>query len=154
MGLTEQFVTMLVLVLDLRRRVLEAAVAGHYPPLVGNGETFSPLAMHYQLVLGVEKQTRYPTERFDLPPKASLLLYTDGVLDARNAHGDRFDKTGLLQSLQGRVGNSQAIIDDVRSAVDKFRGTEALPDDLTMVAIQVETAQPDQQDRTAISSKA
>lgn len=132
-----QFVTMLIVVLDLRTGEVEAATAGHYPPLISDGESFQPLAMEYQLVLGVEKNVTYPTERFELPPRASLLLYTDGVLDVRNARGDRFESGGLQRSLYGPIATAQSMIDSVRGAIDRFRGARELPDDLTLVGIQV-----------------
>src|SRR6202035_264306 len=93
--------------------------------------------MEYQSVLGVEKNVTYPTERFELPPRASLLMYTDGVLDARDRRGARVDSAGLQRSLYGPISSAQSMIDSVRGAIDRFRGTRELPDDLTLVGIQV-----------------
>src|SRR5205814_3971727 len=49
-----QFVTMLLLVLDLEHNQIEVATAGHPPPLVGEGEAFRELRVDPQLVLGIE----------------------------------------------------------------------------------------------------
>ncbi|HTL29592.1 MAG TPA: SpoIIE family protein phosphatase [Tepidisphaeraceae bacterium] len=133
-----QFVTMEILVLDLENCTVDIATAGHPPPLVGSGEAFSPLPIDPQLVLGVEPSIRFPTHRFTLPRNANLLLYTDGVIDAQSATGERFNEEGLAASLYGKFDNAQAMIDTVIEAIDDFRKGRDLNDDLTLVAIQLQ----------------
>ncbi|HUB25940.1 MAG TPA: PP2C family protein-serine/threonine phosphatase [Tepidisphaeraceae bacterium] len=139
-----QFVTMSILVMDFKRNQIEAASAGHPPPLIGSDSPSDPtrgklrrLTLEAQLVLGVEKQVRYPTQRFALPPLSCLLLYTDGVLDARSATGDHFGTERLLAALNGRCSSAQAMIDSVSMSVRQFCGTLQPEDDLTMVAIRL-----------------
>lgn len=141
-----QFVTMLILVLDVEHGVVDIATAGHPPPLLGEGESFQPLAVEPQLVLGVERDSQFPTQRFNLSPGSSLLLYTDGVVEAEAdiaAGGPRFTVAGLRRSLFGRFTSAQAIIDAVIDAVNEFRGRRELADDLTLVAIQLQPAEID-----------
>ena len=146
-----QFVTMLIVVLDLQRSEMQVAVAGHYPPLLGTGSAFKPMRMEPQLVLGVDAEAAYPTEEFPIPTGASLLLYTDGVLDVEGAHGKRFGRDRLLASLTGRFENAQALVDSLLAGVDRFRGSKDLPDDLTFVAIQLE-AQASQKAGLAVAT--
>jgi serine phosphatase RsbU (regulator of sigma subunit) len=131
-----QFVTMLVCVIDMDAGTIEVATAGHYPPIVGVGGTFQSLPVEPQLVLGVEKDVRYPTERFDLPAGASLVLYTDGVIDARGPGGRRFDLRLLLEALDGHNESAQGLVDTIVGRIDQFRGPLDLPDDLTLVCVQ------------------
>jgi sigma-B regulation protein RsbU (phosphoserine phosphatase) len=135
-----QFVTMLILTLDFKKGQFEAASAGHPPPLIGIGGKLRRLELEAQLVLGVEKQVRYPTQRFALPPNANLLLYTDGVLDARAPGGDHFGTERLLAALAGRSGNAQEMIDAVSASVRQFCGGTEPEDDLTLVAIRMQGA--------------
>jgi sigma-B regulation protein RsbU (phosphoserine phosphatase) len=93
-----------------------------------------------QLVMGIDADVSYPTERFTLPAGASMLLYTDGVTDAAAPKGERFMVEGLQKALYGRFESAQSIIDAVVDAVDHFRGERDLPDDVTLVAIQLQTA--------------
>jgi serine phosphatase RsbU (regulator of sigma subunit) len=132
-----QFVTMLIVVLDLERGEAQIATAGHYPPLLGDGVSFKPMRVEPQLVLGVESDTEYPTQEFALPSEASLLLYTDGVLDVEGPRGARFGRDGLTKSIQGHFASVQAVVDSLLASVDRFRGSKDLPDDLTFVAIQL-----------------
>ena len=134
-----QFVTMLVCVIDMEAGTLEVATAGHYPPILGSHGKFESLPVEPQLVLGVEKDTKYPTERFVLPPSASLVLYTDGVLDAQSPDGKRFDLERILESVQGHGESAQVLVDSIVSHITHFRGPRSLPDDLTLVCIQTQT---------------
>jgi serine phosphatase RsbU (regulator of sigma subunit) len=135
-----QFVTMLLLVIDVHTGIVELANAGHPPPLAGQGEHFEELSVEPQIVLGVDPNAHYSTQQFTLARGSAMVLYTDGVLDAQDSAGQRFSREGLLKSLYGRYEHAHAIIDHVVDAVDAFRGPVELPDDLTLVAIQLQEA--------------
>jgi sigma-B regulation protein RsbU (phosphoserine phosphatase) len=137
-GFNGQFVTMLVCVIDVDGQTLEVATAGHYPPIIGTHGDFESLGIEAQLVLGVDRDQRYPTERFVLPPSASLVLYTDGVLDAMNAAGKRFDLKRIISSVKGHGESAQDLLDSVVAHVNQFRGNQVLPDDLTLVCVQTQ----------------
>ncbi|HEY7120108.1 MAG TPA: PP2C family protein-serine/threonine phosphatase [Tepidisphaeraceae bacterium] len=136
-----QFVTMLVCVIDKEAGTVDVATAGHYPPILGNKGHFEPLPVETQLVLGVEKDTRYPTQVFDLPAGASLVLYTDGVIDARSPDGKRFDLRHVLEVLEGQNASAQGLVDTIVGRINHFRGERELPDDLTLVCIQTQMEQ-------------
>ena len=105
------------------------------------GEHFTQMPVPPQLVMGIDADVSYPTERFTLPAGASMLLYTDGVTDAiAAADTQRFMVEGLQKALYGRFETAQAIIDAVVDAVDQFRGEKDLPDDVTLVAIQLQAS--------------
>src|SRR4029450_5036460 len=55
-----QFVTVLIMAIDLSKDALEAATAGHFPPMVSDGRELRPLPMEHQLVLGVCDDETYP----------------------------------------------------------------------------------------------
>jgi serine phosphatase RsbU (regulator of sigma subunit) len=135
-----QFVTMVLVLIDLQRSRLQIATAGHPAPLIATGESFKPIPIEPQLVLGVDRDTRYVTENYKLPPQASLLLYTDGVVECPNAEYNRFGNERLRKILQGKYGSAAEILQRVVKAVDDFRGPRMLDDDLTMVAVQVQAA--------------
>lgn len=132
-----QFVTLLILVIDPNRCSMEIANAGHLPPLIGQGGHFETLQLEPQLVLGINEESSYFSERFDLMPNQSIVLYTDGAIDAQRPDGERFSTEGLAKSLFGKFDNADAMITTLRGAVDEFRQGRDLPDDLTLVAIQL-----------------
>jgi serine phosphatase RsbU (regulator of sigma subunit) len=133
-----QFVTMLILILDVVAGEVEIATAGHPAPLLGDGHSFQPLPMHPQLVLGVDRETTFATQRFPLPPNSNLLLYTDGAVDCTAPNGSRFTIASLKNSLTGDFDSAQAILDKVTTTLATFRGPRELDDDLTLVAIHLQ----------------
>jgi len=85
-----QFVTLLILVIDTCNGTLELSTAGHQAPLMGAGQDFEEMTIEPDLVLGVERDSTYRTQRVDLPSGANLVLYTDGAIDAQSPDGSRF----------------------------------------------------------------
>jgi serine phosphatase RsbU (regulator of sigma subunit) len=135
-----QFVTMLVVVIDLQRAQLEIATAGHFPPLVCAGNGFYPLKMEPQLVLGIDGEQTFPTERFDLPDGASILLYTDGVPDAANPAGERYGAESILSALASDPATPKGCIDTLIESIASFRNDREIVDDLTIVAVRIDPA--------------
>jgi serine phosphatase RsbU (regulator of sigma subunit) len=90
-----------------------------------------------QLVLGVDRSAVYVSQRITLRPAGKLLLYTDGVVEAENAAGERLRTDGLRGQLASSYTSAQELIDAVLSTVNKFRGSRELKDDLTIVAVQL-----------------
>ena len=139
-----QFVTMQVLVLDPDTGHLQIANAGHMPPLVCGGLedwAFKQMPVEPQLALGIVPTAVFPTEQFTLPPRSSLLLYTDGVIEVESPDGNRLNLEGLLERLKG-FGPSEAaqeLVDHVISVVNEFRQGQEIADDLTVVGVQLQT---------------
>ena len=99
-GFNGQFVTMSLLVLDTDQHTIQMATAGHPAPLFADGEGFRRIDVEPELVLGVDPDACYPTQRLLLPGDARILLYTDGVIDAASLAGSRFSMAGLMASLE------------------------------------------------------
>jgi len=138
---------MLVIVLDPRSSSIEIATAGHPSPLVerggGNGK-FVSLEMEPQLVLGVDANETYKTEGFILEPGASIMLYTDGVVEAEAGNGEQYGLQRLcaaLSSVKGQPESDpqsriQAVLEDVK----RFCAEKELADDVTLVAVRTMAA--------------
>jgi serine phosphatase RsbU (regulator of sigma subunit) len=78
-----KFITMLYLAVDGRTGELACATAGHPPPRVVLPDgTVRPLAAR-GLALGIETGQQYAEVRETLPAGACVVVYTDGVVEAR-----------------------------------------------------------------------
>jgi two-component system, HptB-dependent secretion and biofilm response regulator len=62
-----------------------------------------------------------------------LCLFSDGVTEAERADGEMFGEERLEECLNRNRGDH--LLEEVRTAVDKFRGGESQSDDVTMVEI-------------------
>lgn len=132
-----QFVTMLLMVLDLEQGTASVASAGHPPPLVSTGGAYEEWPVAPELVMGIEKEIAYPTATFSLKGETRILLYTDGLPDAQAPDGGRLELDGLQKSLIGPHSSAQDLLNATVQIVDLFRGPRALNDDLTLVAIHI-----------------
>jgi serine phosphatase RsbU (regulator of sigma subunit) len=138
------FITMTYVVIDLERRTLTAARAGHTPLIVvsgGHGELVTPDGM----VLGL----RLPgaSERFEsilvehsqpLADGDVIVLYTDGITEATDTAGEMFGDAGLFGVLTshhtlGAAAIRERVLRDVRA----FVGEAEPHDDMTMVVLKI-----------------
>ena len=142
-----QFVTMLVAIIDTGRGDMSIATAGHYPPMLveseADGGGARALPIEPAMVLGIEPEAEFVTEQVRLSPAGGLLLYTDGVIEARSKSGEHFTLSRLRRALEGTGPSAgpegaRAMIDAVVGAVTNFRGPRDLLDDLTLVAVQLQ----------------
>ncbi|WP_316763457.1 SpoIIE family protein phosphatase [Streptomyces herbicida] len=63
-----------------------AVTAGHPPPLLRRPDaTTNALELNVGPLLGVDRASAYPATRIDLPPGSVLALYTDGLVERRDA---------------------------------------------------------------------
>lgn len=132
-----QFVTMQLIILDRNRAQMEIASAGHPPPLIRRSGRFEPVAVEPQLVLGIEQGQKYTSQIFPLPGDAVMLMYTDGVIEARSPAGEWMGIDGLCDRLGASSTTSEGLSQQVIQIVDQFRKPLELADDLTLVAIRV-----------------
>ena len=80
---TQPFVTMLVAYVDIERHMIEYAVAGHPRPIVLAGSTDFIVPGDGDIPVGIFTNIIYSTNRAVLPDDSAVLLFTDGVVEAR-----------------------------------------------------------------------
>ena len=132
---TGKFITMAYLAIDGARGEVACASAGHPPPrlLLADG-TVRGLESG-GLALGIEQGQRYPELRVDLPERATIVVYTDGVIEARRQRElygiERLD--GLLRGHRELPPQmlAEAVAADARSFADG-----ELSDDLAVLVIR------------------
>jgi serine phosphatase RsbU (regulator of sigma subunit) len=127
-------VAMLVLP-DAGREDSEVLVylAGHPHPIFLRGDEAEPVGDPGPL-LGMVEQPSWPPFAVALEPGDQLILYTDGVIEARRAGGERFGSERLRQGLAGCLAPDLAV-ERVRGALAAF-GAGTREDDAALVAIR------------------
>ena len=130
-----KFITMTYLAVDGMNGTVACASAGHPAPrIVLPDGTVQPLEAS-GLVLGIDPGQEYTEVRAELPPGATLIVYTDGVIEARKEgelYGtERLDAVISEQRSLSADALARAVADDAR----RFAGGE-LADDLAVVVIR------------------
>jgi sigma-B regulation protein RsbU (phosphoserine phosphatase) len=115
---------------------VELCNAGHCPPLVVRAGEVAPLAAT-GLPLGLFHTGSFDVSELELGADDFLLLYTDGLSEARNPGGEEYGigRVGfILQSLSGFSAEAtlEACLDDLESFQD---GAER-GDDLTLMCLR------------------
>jgi serine phosphatase RsbU (regulator of sigma subunit) len=134
-----KFITMLYVLVDPTAGTISCASAGHPAArLVDPEGNVTPLAGR-GLALGIEPDQEYETEEAELKPGVSVVLYTDGVPEARR-DGEMYGEERLDELLRRRASLgpqelAEAILADCRS----FAGGE-LGDDCALVCLRLSQA--------------
>ncbi|AKJ08910.1 protein phosphatase [Streptomyces incarnatus] len=147
----ERFATALLVEIPDRDPVTRMTSCGHPPPLLlSPGHAVTVPSLHPSPPLGVHGGTDHTLDVFSFEPGDTLLLYTDGVVEARDAQGRFYPLTervvhwtddspealmhhvrrDLLAHAGGRLGDDAALIAVHCTSADRRRhhGRAAGPD--------------------------
>lgn len=131
------FVTAFVVALDAVTGELEYANAGHNLPWLATSDEGSWLRAPAGLPLGALEDFEYDSQRISLFPGEGIVLYTDGVTEARSPAGELFGDERLGQLLAGLSDASAAcpcaLVDE---AVRSFAASAEQADDVTVCALR------------------
>lgn len=139
MNSNQMFVTMTFGIIELSTRRCSLVRAGHELPLLLDAAgNVLPLPQLPGQLLGLFNFPELELQTFDLPPGGTLLLYTDGVTEARNAPGEFFGEQRLESLAPGLRGETaQGLCDRLLQAVLDFSAADACADDITLLAVKI-----------------
>ena len=131
----DRFVTFALCVLDATTHQVSLVNAGHPPPLLRtrSGKVEHLGAGRHGPPLGVSPDWRYETTTVQLQPDESILMYTDGVSDARNTVGDLYGMKRVEQFMQADMDADQRV-PALQSDLAAFTLSAPQADDTCIVA--------------------
>jgi len=129
-----RFITFFMAVADPATGELAYVNAGHNPPLlVHDSGNFTALEGG-GMILGIMPKAAYEERRAKVLPGDVLVLFSDGVTEAADPHGQEFGEqrlAALVRALRERP--SAEIVDHVLQAVASFSEGAPAADDITVV---------------------
>lgn len=133
-GTQDRFVTFVVAVLDLSRFTITLVNAGHMPPIRREGtakaeDVFEEIA---GLPLAVLDRP-YKEAVFPFQPGETIVLYTDGVTEARNPAGEFYGNERLRAVIERAPANVEGLGKAILADIQLFAGDRPQSDDLTLV---------------------
>ena len=135
------FATAFCGIIDLAKGELVCANAGHSFPFLSHSDqqTYAAIGDKYTgNGLGIWQESVYETMRYPFDRSSRMLLYTDGVYEVKNAHGEEFTAERLQKLACACAEQSVAqLIGSISESVDAFAGSCPKEDDLTLIAIEV-----------------
>jgi serine phosphatase RsbU (regulator of sigma subunit)/anti-sigma regulatory factor (Ser/Thr protein kinase) len=129
------FVTCLYAILDPATGRLQYANAGHdLPYLRHNGEACELRATG--MPLGLMPGMQYDEKEIILEPGDSLLLYSDGLVEAHNPQHEMYSFPRLGNQIEGYLKSGENLINFLLADLAKFTGSDwEQEDDITMVTV-------------------
>lgn len=131
------FLTLFALVYrpDLRR--LSYLSAGHPPLLHKRGQDVQTLGEADQIPLGVLRDYEYRNNQFQLQCGDMLVIYTDGIVEARDANQTMFGNERLRELVATGPSSAQALLDTIVNAVQDHQQSTLGTDDQTLVILKI-----------------
>ena len=135
----DRFITTFYGLIDVENKRLMYINAGHNPPLLLRSDGSSELLSHGGLPLGVFEEVHYSESVAELRSGDVLVLYTDGVVEARDSKDDLFGLPRLEQLVRAYESErAYDIVQAVTSAVYEHSfDMDGPEDDLTVMVIKV-----------------
>ncbi len=130
------FATIFLAVLDPATGELVYVNGGHDAPLLtgpdGIAGQLDPTGPAVGMLPGLE----YESARTDIAPGQTLLVYTDGVIDARTPDGHAFSLDRLRDLLDRPADSAAATLDRIDDALRSHTGDTEPFDDITLLAVR------------------
>lgn len=135
-GLTEdRFVTAFFAQIDRSSRKLVCANAGHPRPLHFHSRDRRCSGIGLAgLPLGISEEATYEESVVEISPGDRLVLYTDGVIECKNADGENFGSRRLGETITASAGlDAGGLLRRIDGAIDAHRGPVVPDDDFTIL---------------------
>ncbi|MEU6098726.1 SpoIIE family protein phosphatase [Streptomyces sp. NPDC047079] len=138
---SDLLVTCLYAHLDLARREMALASAGHVPPLLCRQPRHAQvLEVDPGPLLGIDVRARYPVTRLPLHPGGVLALYTDGLVEVPGTDIDR--TTAALVEYLATTAHDQDLEDLIDGLVDRTWPTGRHTDDIAVLLLRTHQEPP------------
>jgi sigma-B regulation protein RsbU (phosphoserine phosphatase) len=135
----ESFVTLTYLRVDANTGTATMVDCGHMPPICWRSarRRASVLPTERNFPLGFVLQTHYEECSFTIQPGDAIILYSDGLSEAKNREGEEFGVDRLLRTVHANDHLPiNEFIRQIQASVLEHTGTTHLEDDFTCVVVQ------------------
>jgi phosphoserine phosphatase RsbU/P len=131
------FLTLVAMTYRPDTRVLSYLSAGHPPLVHRRGDQVQLLGEADQIPLGVLRDYEYHNNEIALEAGDTLVLYTDGFSEARDASGTMFGAERLRELVAKGPTGAKALLDCVVNAVQEHQGGLLGDDDQTLIVLTI-----------------
>lgn len=133
----ELFISVFYVLIDLKHKVLRYSSAGHEPALFYSKEKDQVLVLEAEgLLIGVDKKSKYQLKEIKFSSGDMLVLYTDGITEARSKKKEAFSQRRLERIIKNSHNYpAKKIAEIVYQNVWKFT-FKKLVDDFTLFIVK------------------
>jgi len=127
----DQFITMVAV--RITNGTMEYASAGHPCGLLRTPASLAILETTGPIVSHVFPSGSWTTSRHDFAPGTSLVLYTDGISEARSPGEELFGDERIAEAVRANPCAGAALLDSLLNDVRQWSAGRPMADDLTLV---------------------
>lgn len=143
----DMFITLIYAIVDVERREIVFARAGHELPLHSRYEAQKGIVITKEIgsegiAVGLVESHVFDAviedKRVAISPGDTFLFYTDGVTEAANEEGTEFSTARLIDTMR-TLGNRSCkeLNQKVLDAVERFAGHDGIDDDISLVSLKL-----------------
>jgi len=133
----QRFTTAVLAEYDPTTRRLAYVNAGHNSPVIRRTNASIERLESAALPLGITPEATFPSAEVTLQPGDTLVLFTDGVVEAFNAAGEEFSDNRWLNIIRGLPNlNAQQTLEFLMKSVEDFVGATRQSDDITCLVLR------------------
>lgn len=134
---SEKFITFFWGILDLNTNEFTYVNAGHNPPFIVRKDNVENLDKGGLMLGVIESGLNYSSGKVNLDTKDILILYTDGVSEARNTAKEEYSEERIIQVVRNcDKKTSQETQDCLLNDLNEFTKGENQYDDITMIILK------------------
>jgi sigma-B regulation protein RsbU (phosphoserine phosphatase) len=134
-----RFTTAFLAEYDAQQRTFTYINAGHNNPILRRSTGLVERLDVGGLPLGIMPEAKYESASVILEPGDWLMVFTDGLVEAVNAHDEEFDEPRVLSAFAMESSNTpQQLLDRLMANVDLFVGSTPQHDDITCLLVKAE----------------
>ena len=142
------FVTCIYMTLNTKTHVMTVSNAGHLPPLIRRrGGKVERLDGGAGTAIGIFDDAQYEQIEVKLSAGDTLVLCTDGVLEAINLEGEQFGGDRLESCLSNAQGHATEITERIQKVLRDHVGEAPQYDDLTLIVCGITETPPERKKR-------
>jgi serine phosphatase RsbU (regulator of sigma subunit) len=135
-SLPRLFASLIYLELNTQTGKIKILNAGHLPPILILNNNMEKLKIKSP-ALGIIPDAIYNEETMNLQPKETLIIYSDGLTEARNEIGNFYSEKRLEQLLsEDLILSSEKLGEKILADISNFIGKAKTHDDLTIAIIK------------------
>ncbi len=131
--ISEVFITLSVLVLDRKNKIVRYSGAGDLPIVYKSNE--AQLIHSTGLLLGFNKSGQYEDHEIKIKSGDEIYIVTDGITEARNKEGELYGHERLVKFIDS-IGSNEEPVEKMKTEILDFSGGE-LEDDVSFISIKV-----------------
>ena len=134
-----RFTTAFLAEYDAARRIFTYINAGHNNPILRRSNGLIERLDVGGLPIGIQAEAKYESASVALNPGDWLIIFTDGLVEAVNAHDEEFDEPRLLSALEAGVSTTpQELLARLMANLDLFVGATPQHDDVTCLLVKAD----------------